>query len=154
MNKSISRQKGFALKAILGVVALVGITTVAYPKYEVMLVKSKMAEAMTLASDAKTKLNEYYIMNNRFPRSRAEAGSIQTKTLTKPKFVSNIKINYKDKDNDVLIEVYFNEGEIPETDASTDFVYLAGNSSRESGSLVEWTCGSKGIDEKYMPSTC
>ncbi|MEM7361049.1 MAG: pilin [Pseudomonadota bacterium] len=154
MSKSITRQRGFVMKSLIGLIVFVGISAVAYPKYQVMLVRSKMAEALTLASDAKTKLNEFYIMNNRFPRSSREAGDMRTVTLSKPKFVSDIKIDFKNKENDVVIEVYFNEGEIPETDAVTDFLYLAGNKSGDPGSLIDWTCGSDGIDPKYLPSTC
>lgn len=154
MNKSSTRQNGFVMKALIRLIALVGMYLVAFPKYEVMMVRSKMAEALTLAGDAKTKLNEFYIMKSRFPRNSKEAGDMSTVTLSTPKFVSDIKIDFKNKENDVVIQVYFKEGEIPESDSATDFLYLAGNRSSAVGSIIEWTCGVQGIDPKYQPTTC
>lgn len=152
--KQHSRQEGFIIKALIGLIAFVGLYALAFPKYQVMVVRSKMAEALTLAGDAKTKLNEFYIMNSRFPRNSKEAGDMRTVTLSQPKFVSDIKIDFKSKENDVVIEVYFNEGEIPESDSSSDFLFLAGNRSRDAGTIIDWSCGLEGIDPKYLPNSC
>jgi len=50
--------------------------------------------------------------------------------------------------------VYFKEGAIPEASLGDYFLHLAGNTSDESGSMVEWKCGAVGIKPKYLPSAC
>ena len=78
MFHRFSKQRGFALKLMMGVVVVAGLATASLPIYEEMVTKSKMAEAITLAADTKAKLNEFYVFNNRFPRKRTQSVAFAT----------------------------------------------------------------------------
>jgi type IV pilus assembly protein PilA len=153
--KNIQHQHGLGvIQVLLGIVAVAAVTAIAVPKYQELVIRSRMSEALTLASDPKSKLSEFYIMNNRFPRSERETGTMKLATLSKPKFVDDITVNYRDKNNEVVVEVYFLENSIPGATAGEHFLYLAGNTSDDSTAMVEWTCGAVGIEQKYLPSGC
>jgi len=148
-------QLGFgAIQIIMSIVAMIVVASVAAPKYEAFVIKSKITEAFTMAGDAKTKLMEFYITQNRFPETEEEAASIQVETFTPPEFVQRLAVNPNSKEHEIVIEVYFKPGVISELVGATDFVYVAGNKSEVGGSLVQWSCGSIGIDSEYLPERC
>ena len=148
-------QSGFGvLQILMSVVGVIVVASVAAPKYEAFVIESKITEAFTLAGDAKTKLMEFYITKNRFPETEEEASSIQVDTFTPPEFVKNLVVNPNSKEHEIVIQVYFKPGAISELVGDTDFVYVAGNKSTVGGALVQWTCGSIGIDSEYLPERC
>jgi type IV pilus assembly protein PilA len=148
-----SRQAGIGvIQAVLAIAVTTLLATIAIPQYQEFVIRSKMSEAFTLASDTKNKLTEFYTMNNRFPKKVRERASIQTVAYTPPEFVEEVAVNYKDETNDVVIEVYFKEGSIPGTAHDGDFLYLAGNA--EPGGTVQWTCAANGIDNRFLPDYC
>ena len=55
MFQKFSKQSGFGIKMLVGAVAVAGLAAVSFPKYNEMLVKSKMTEALTLAAEYSTK---------------------------------------------------------------------------------------------------
>ena len=57
-------------------------------------------------------------------------------------------------DNEVVIQVYFQPEVIPGDSFNDQYLYIAGNSAGSRGSLVEWSCGLQGIEDKYMPARC
>lgn len=148
-------QKGFgALQVVVVLACVVAIATVAVPKYQAFVIKSKMTEAFSIAGDAKAKLAEFYMSKSRFPRTESEAASITTETVTPPKYVRELVINHEDEDNEIVIEVYFKDGAISEEVGADDFVYIAGNRSSVPGALLEWNCGANGIDASYLLDQC
>ena len=150
-----NRQKGFSAIQMLGAVASVAaVATVGVPKYEAYLVETRMTEAFSLASDAKTKLTEFYITANRFPKNEKEASAISTDSFSPPEYVREIRVNPESELGEVAIEIYFKEDALAEGVGTEDYVYIAGTSSNVPGSLVEWTCGAQGIDESYLPTRC
>ena len=149
------RQKGFGAFQILATLACVAaVVTVAVPKYDAYVNKSKMTEAFNLASGTKTKLTEFYMAKNRFPNSDQEAASIQTSTTTPPEYVREVVINHEDEMSEIVVQVYFKEGALSDDVTSDDFVYVAGNKSNVPGAMVEWTCGAVGIDSSLLPTSC
>ena len=63
-----NKQRGIGVFQVLAVIAAVAaVVTLAVPKYQDYVIRSKMAEALTVASDSKGKLTEFYMTNDRFP---------------------------------------------------------------------------------------
>lgn len=143
-----------AVQVLLVIVALVAITAIAVPKYQDFVVRSKMAEAFSIVADTKTKLREFYSVKNRFPRSDTELQSIKTEMFSPPEFVKNVVLKGKTDEHDIVIEVYFFPNVIPGDSINDQFLYVAGDSSSESGVSVNWSCGLVGIEEKYLPDQC
>ena len=149
------KQRGFgALQVLLSVVGVVAVSAVAVPKYQDFTVRSKMSEAFAIVGDTKNKLTEFYIMKNRFPRSEAELASVKTDMFSAPGFVEKVEVKGDVGDNEVMIQVFFQSEVIPGDGFNDQYLYVAGNTSGERGSMVEWSCGLQGIEDKYMPSRC
>ena len=138
--------------AVLFIGAMVAMAAV--PKYKVYIAKAKMAEAFTLASDTRKKLTEFYIINNRFPRTDAEAEAMKTEAFSPPEYVREIVVNHRDKVHDIVIEIYMKDGVLSNEAGEIQFVYVAGNKSTISGSQVQWSCGAVGIDLELLPERC
>lgn len=67
--------KGFTLIELMVVVAIIGIlAAVALPAYQTYIGRSKIAEAINLATYVQTKSIEFYEFTGRFPADNKEAG--------------------------------------------------------------------------------
>ncbi|MFT4613328.1 MAG: type IV pilus assembly protein PilA [Bacteroidia bacterium] len=149
------KQRGFgALQVLLSIAGVVAVTAVAVPKYQDFTVRSKMSEAFAIVGDTKNKLTEFYIMKNRFPRTANELDTMQTDLFSAPGFVDKVEVKGNVGDNEVMIQVFFQAAVIPGDGFNDQYFYIAGNSGGERGSMLQWSCGLEGIDEKYMPSRC
>jgi type IV pilus assembly protein PilA len=147
------KQKGLVLiQAVLALALIAALAAYAVPAYENFVIRSKMAEAFTLASDTKNKLTEFYTATNRFPKKASERETIKTEAYTPPEFVHAVAVNYDNEINDVVIEVYFKAGSIPGAIFERDFLYLAGNTN--STGSIQWTCSAQGIDNRFLPDYC
>lgn len=72
MRKNI---KGFTLLELMYVVAIIGIlAAIALPAYNDYIIRSKVAEAFTITSEAKSNVNEFYQFTGRMPANNNEAG--------------------------------------------------------------------------------
>lgn len=148
-------QRGLGIvQVLLSIVGIVGIASVAAPAYQDYVVRSKMSEAFSIVSDTKNKLTEFYILRNRFPSTERELESVETDMFSPPEFVERVEVKGANSDHDVVIEVYFQPDVIPGDGWNDQFLYVAAVSGSETGAMVEWSCGLRGIDEKYMPSRC
>ena len=80
-----TNERGFTLIELLIVVAIMGIlATMALPSYQYRVIRSQVAEAMTLAEVAQKEVEDYYRAKKRLPKNNALAG------LPKPeKFKAN-----------------------------------------------------------------
>lgn len=151
----MKKQKGLgAVQLLLSIVGVVAVGAVAAPKYQDFTVRSKMSEAFAIVGDTKSKLTEFYIMKNRFPRSERELDAMKTDMFSAPEFVDKVEVKGQTGDNEVMIQVYFQQGVIPGDGFNDQYLYIAGNSGGDRGSMVEWSCGLQGIEDKYMPTRC
>jgi len=146
---------GFGIIQIVVVAALLAVVAlVAVPKYEYYVEKAKLTEAVSLGGDARKKLNEYYSLNGRFPRSDDEADAMLPQTVNPPEYVSKVVINHKSKQHAIVAEVYLKKGVITNTGTGDQYIYMAADKSSQSGAQIEWTCGAVGIDPDLLPERC
>ena len=113
-----------------------------------------MSDAFTIIAATKTKLSDVYMMKNRFPKNQRELEAMATDRFSKPEFVERVVLGVNRDDNDIVVQLHFNEDVIPGIAFNEEFLYVAGNSTSASGVSVECSCGLSGIDEKYMPTRC
>jgi type IV pilus assembly protein PilA len=71
----MTRNKGFTVIELMAVVAIVSILAVlALAAYADYIVRSKVAEAMGFAAEARTSVSSYYYDTGKMPKNNAEAG--------------------------------------------------------------------------------
>lgn len=139
----MKKQAGFTLIELMIVVAIIGIlAAIALPAYQDYTARSQMAEAMSLASGARTAVTEYWTSEGALPADNAAAGLAKA---------AEIKGNY-------VAQVAVAEGIITATMAKAGVADgIAGKTlvltpTTGEGS-VQWEC-SGDAEAKYYPSTC
>lgn len=69
------RSAGFTLIELMVVVAIIGIlASIALPSYQDYTIRSQMVEALTLTSEVKSNIKDYYKFHGRFPANNEDAG--------------------------------------------------------------------------------
>ena len=142
-------QQGFTLIELMIVVAIIGIlAAIAIPAYQDYTIRSKMTEALTLASSAKTSVSEYYISQGSMPATEDAAGIDATGTNYATPVVQAMDYT-QNSDTEGEIEISINA--IGGDTAAGDSFTMTGTGS---GQGVEWVCATVDIDEKYLPASC
>jgi Tfp pilus assembly protein PilE len=154
MSMKQHQQFGFGGLQLLMVAAAIGLVSlVAMPKYNAAMTKAKITEAFNLAGESKRKLSEFYMVNNRFPRSMREADAMKTTTVTPPEYVSEMVVEPESLDHDIVVKVYLNNGVAENPTGVDQFIYIAGDQPSGS-SMLEWSCGGIGLDAGLLPENC
>jgi len=127
--------------AIIGIFAAVGI-----PQYQNYVARAQVAEALSLASGAKTAVAEYFNINGTFPADNAAAGLATTITGN---YVDSVEI-FNDEAFMIVVEL--------SSDAHTKIASgtFALEPTDHEGS-ISWTCyGDDGSPDitSYLPSSC
>ncbi|SDW43756.1 pilin [Marinobacter mobilis] len=141
-------QQGFTLIELMIVVAIIGIlAAVAIPAYQDYTIRAKVTEAMSIASQAKTAVSEYYISQGSMPADQTTAGLetaasyatdvVQTMTYTRTSAdVGAIAMAVQDLGGDTALGQTFT---------------LTGTGNNVG---ITWVCAAGTINSKYLPSNC
>jgi type IV pilus assembly protein PilA len=146
-----SMQKGFTLIELMIVVAIIAIlAAIAIPAYQNYLIRTQVAEGMSLMGDAKVAVSEYYSNYGEFPPTQASAG-LATDTDIKGKYVEKV---------DLVTGSGTGMGKIQATYGNSANAAIDGGtltlSPITSAGSISWSCKGDGtkVVAKYLPSSC
>lgn len=143
-------QKGFTLIELMIVVAIIGIlAAVAIPAYQDYTIRAKVTEAMSIASQAKTAVSEYYVSQGSMPSNAAAAGLSATGTDYETAVVDSLTYARGATADDGILTIAV-EDLGGDTQTGHNFTLTAEGSSTG----VEWVCAAGTISAKYLPSNC
>lgn len=151
MENDMRNNKGFTVIELMAVVAIVSIlAVVALAAYSDYVVRSKVAEAMGFAAEAKTKVSEYYYNNGNMPQSNRQAG------LPKPEeygenfeHLSRLELSTSDPYGTITITF-----KLPGTKSDNKLLQLVPETT---DGIVYWTCSPPavdGIEVSQVPPNC
>ena len=143
-------QKGFTLIELMIVVAIVGIlAAIALPAYQDYIARSKVSEAMTFLSTAKTSVSEYVASNNGVPAD-ANAAGIDT-APSNSNYLSAMGYAGAGSTEVIISATLANIN----ASLNSDKIGLQGTVNTTNGT-VEWSCVTNAAttDYKYLPANC
>ena len=149
------RQTGYLSRQTLLLLALLGLVLAfAVPQLKEFSDRSKVSEALHLASESKVRLAEFYLMSDRFPSTETELKNVTTSVFRQPGFVSAVVVDSLDEDFDIVVKVFLKEDVIDNDGDEAQYVYMAASKSITPGHGLEWSCGASGVDADLLPHDC
>lgn len=149
-------QKGFTLIELMIVIAIIGIlAAVALPAYQDYTVRARMSEALATMGEAKTSVNEFYIMNSVFPTSSAQAGvrtDVDTTVVASVRWLGTTTAAS-------TMELETSSDARTKLPAAAQGKKFALSVSNTKGGTVQWVCkqataAADRIPAKYLPANC
>jgi type IV pilus assembly protein PilA len=135
------KSKGFTIIELMIAVAIIGVlAAIAIPAYQNYIIRAKVSEALTFASQAKTAVAEYYQSQGTLPTSNTQAGLATSITGTN---VSGVSV-----DTNGAITVTASVSGV--NTASSNIVFTPTTSP----SGITWVCTGGNLDNQYRPSNC
>lgn len=137
--------QGFTLIELIIVVAIIAVlAAMAMPVYQEYIVRSQVAEGLSVTQGAKSGMTEQFSNRGTFPADNAEAGLVSPGSIT-GHYVSSVTVGNGD-------------GEIAGLFGGSANAVISGQEfllqAIDSGGNLEWRCGSPGIDPHYLPDSC
>jgi type IV pilus assembly protein PilA len=131
----MKRDKGFTLIELMAVVAILSILSViALAAYADYIIRSKVGEGLSFASEAKTSVSEYYYSTRTWPDDNGDAGlpTIAQYETSSFDHLHYIEITSTPKPGSITIRF-----KIPGTKADNKELQLVPNTA---DGIVSWTC--------------
>lgn len=137
------KNKGFTTIELMIAVAIIGVlAAIAIPAYQNYIIRAKVSEALTFASQAKTAVAEYYQSQGTLPADSPTAGLATSITGTN---VSQVTVAAG------VITVTASIAGVPTASSNIIFSPSVGPSG------ITWVCtqgGGSTLNNQYRPSNC
>ncbi len=132
------KNKGFTIIELMIAVAIIGIlAAIAIPAYQNYVIRAKVSEALTFASQAKTAVAEYYQSQGSLPATNTQAGLATSVTGTN---VSQVSVGASG-----VITITTS---IAGVTGNIDFAPTVNSSG------ITWVCTGGTLGNQYRPSNC
>lgn len=145
-----SGQQGFTVIELMAVVAIVSILAViSLAVYGDYTIRSKVAEGMSFASEAKTSVSEYYYNVGKMPAGNGPAGLPEPDQYDQFAFVRKLEVTGEPRPGTITITF-----KLPGTNADGKLLQLIPSTSAET---VFWTClapAENGMEANQLPPNC
>lgn len=135
-------QSGFTLIELMIVIAIIGIlAAIAIPAYQDYTIRTRVGEAVNLASGSKTAVAEFFNARSTWPADNDEAGIATAASIT-GEFVTSVTVSGG------VITAVLNSAN---TGTAGNFVL----SPIDNVGSVDWDCANNStIATKYLPANC
>lgn len=145
-------QKGFTIIELMMVIAIISIlATIALSAYSNFMIRSKVAEGLAFASEAKTAVTSYYSGHNYFPIDNNAAGLPLPGSYNKYDYISDLTVEQSAGKGTGVITISI---KIPGLGTNNKLQLVP----TTVGGLLTWECrpkpGANGIDTVRVPPKC
>jgi type IV pilus assembly protein PilA len=138
------KQRGFTLIELMIVVSIIGVlASIAIPTYQRYVIRSQVAEGLSLSGGAQTAVSEFFMENGEWPTNNSEAGLPLGEEI-RGDYTEQVVVT-----KNVIVILY---GFDAHTDISGDTVSLTAFNNEGS---VSWSCTNDGaIEAPHLPDAC